>query len=90
MTPIDMILHCPTCGHQHVDAPETSWKEALEATGRPVPPEAEAAHAARWTNPPHRSHLCAACGCIWRPADVPTNGVQAITTRGTADNWPAL
>lgn len=41
-----------------------------------------------WTNPPHRSHLCASCGCIWRPADVPTIGVEALTTRGEADTWP--
>lgn len=42
-----------------------------------------------WQNPPHHSHLCHACGTIWRPADVPTNGVAAITTRGTADTWPS-
>jgi hypothetical protein len=40
-----------------------------------------------WTNPPHRSHLCHDCGCIWRPADVPTNGVGAIGTKGKADTW---
>lgn len=39
-----------------------------------------------WTNPPHRSHLCFACGHIWRPADVPTNGVAAIKTKGAADS----
>lgn len=38
-----------------------------------------------WTNPPHRSHLCAGCGAIWRPADVATNGVQAIKSEGSAD-----
>lgn len=42
-----------------------------------------------WTNPPHRSHLCA-CGTIWRPADVPTNGVAAVHTRGKDDTWPNL
>lgn len=74
--PIDMILHCPACGAQHIDAPD---------------PEGEA-HAAsdgtesRWTNPPHRSHLCHGCGHIWRPADVPTNGVQDIKTRGKRDS----
>ncbi len=40
-----------------------------------------------WTNPPHKSHLCHFCETIWRPADVPTNGVQAITTSGEADTW---
>lgn len=42
-----------------------------------------------WDNPPHRSHECQFCGCIWRPADVATNGVAAITSRGKADNWSA-
>lgn len=63
--PIPMVLHCPACGLQHVDAAE---------------PERG------WTNPPHRSHLCHGCGSVWRPADVPTTGVQAVTTRGSVDN----
>lgn len=61
--PIDMVLHCPTCTRQHIDA----------AT-------------ATWTNPIHRSHRCAGCGRIWRPADVPTNGVAAVKTRGKDDS----
>lgn len=67
--PIQMILHCPRCGLQHVDEPD-------ERTPG-------------WTNPPHRSHLCHGCGCIWRPADCPTTGVAALYTSGTADSWPA-
>jgi hypothetical protein len=62
-----MILHCPFCRRQHVDAPS-------EAEG--------------WTNPPHKSHLCSGCGCIWRPADVPTVGVERIATRGQRDTRP--
>jgi len=62
--PIDMILFCPMCGVQHIDAPEGEW-----------------------TNPPHKSHLCHECGCIWRPADVCTNGVASILTRGERDNF---
>lgn len=38
-----------------------------------------------WTNPPHRSHLCHNCNTIWRPADVPTNGVASIKTKGKSD-----
>lgn len=38
-----------------------------------------------WDNPPHRSHLCERCGVVWRPADVYTNGVRAVKTRGAAD-----
>jgi len=41
-----------------------------------------------WDNPPHRSHLCHACGYVWRPADVCTNGVAVIKTRGEADSAP--
>lgn len=65
--PIDMILHCPNCGLQHIDEPDERTPD--------------------WDNPPHRSHLCHGCGCIWRPADVPTNGVAAIQTKGKADTW---
>lgn len=63
--PINMILHCPACHEQHIDAASEGW-----------------------VNPPHRSHLCANPGCqtIWRPADVPTNGVAAIKTRGRLDS----
>lgn len=74
--PIDMVLYCPKCGTQHVDRPDTpedgaDWNDPEIA----------------WTNPPHRSHLCHSCGCIWRPADVPTNGVASIETQGKDDTW---
>jgi len=62
---IDMVLYCPACGTQHIDAPDEDW-----------------------ANPPHRSHLCAACGHTWRPADVATNGVAAIKTKGRHDSAP--
>ena len=41
-----------------------------------------------WDNPPHKSHLCINCGAIWRPADVETNGVAKIKTRGKHDTFP--
>lgn len=72
--PIPMILHCPKCGVQHIDEPAL---EERDEEGRAI----------HWTNPPHRSHLCHGCGCIWRPADVPTNGVARIETVGKADTW---
>jgi predicted RNA-binding Zn-ribbon protein involved in translation (DUF1610 family) len=83
MTPIDMLIFCPNCGEQHIDAPE-DWEsygyrvEAAQAEGRVI--------GARWDNPPHRSHKCGNCGHIWRHADVPTNGVRAIETKGRADS----
>ncbi|MCA8242884.1 hypothetical protein [Burkholderia sp. AU32262] len=89
--PIDMLLFCPKCGVQHVDAPEPFTPAGrCECAG---PDECETCESNRaafeesWQNPPHRSHLCHACGTIWRPADVPTNGVAAIQTRGKADTW---
>lgn len=77
-TPIDMVLYCPACGTQHIDAPDPSPQFAS-------PDEV-------WTNPPHRSHLChnPKCGTIWRPADVPTNGVARIETKGKADSWHGI
>lgn len=73
--PIDMILFCPMCGVQHIDAPDdTSENEPYR-------------HPGMWDNPPHRSQLCRECGCIWRPADVPTNGVKEIKTKGKNDNF---
>ncbi|KVV12360.1 hypothetical protein WK77_05970 [Burkholderia ubonensis] len=71
-----MLLFCPRCGTQHIDAPETKPDDQDDRV--PV---------TTWTNPPHRSHLCHACGIVWRPADVATVGVAAIETRGKADTW---
>lgn len=77
--PIDMLLYCPACGVQHIDEPDGIGNEhaGLDES------------VSRWDNPPHRSHLCYTCGHIWRPADVLTNGVAAIETRGQNDS-PAV
>ncbi|ATF86916.1 hypothetical protein [Burkholderia gladioli] len=82
--PIPMLLFCPRCGTQHIDAPESEPGQLISGgpnAGRAVPPKVT------WTNPPHRSHLCHACGIVWRPADVATVGVEAIETSGKADTW---
>lgn len=78
--PIPMILFCPKCGLQHIDAPE--WNDD--------PHDIEHGQMRTWTNPPHRSHLCHNCGHIWRPADVATEGVAFLKTIGKADSFPAL
>lgn len=77
--PIDMVLHCPACGLQHVDEPEG---------GPEMQPDGSVHTEEYWSNPPHRSHLChnATCRHVWRPADVPTNGVAAVKTRGQNDS----
>jgi hypothetical protein len=81
--PVDMVLFCPRCGTQHVDAPEDVdlFRSTMLQIGglRETNPKP-------WTNPPHKSHLCHTCGCIWRPADVPTNGVERTKTRGANDS----
>lgn len=77
--PIDMVLHCPACGEQHIDAPEWADGGYFDTMK----------NRQTWSNPPHRSHLCHGCGHIWRPADVPTNGVASIKTKGKADSPPA-
>lgn len=63
--PVPMVLHCPRCHLQHIDAPDERTPD--------------------WQNPPHRSHLCHGCGMIWRPADVPTIGVERTHTAGKKD-----
>lgn len=77
--PVDMILYCPNCGAQHVDAPDNLVPIVHQQSGTVVDEQ--------WTNPPHKSHLCHGCGCIWRPADAPTNGVSELKTQGKADTW---
>lgn len=89
--PVDMILFCPNCGLQHIDKAErhepdcAAMRTALSENGT---------HAICvcnvWSNPPHRSHLCGYCNHVWRPADVPTNGVLEIKSRGTSDSAPIL
>jgi hypothetical protein len=86
-TPIPMILHCPNCSEQHIDQPEseTSFRHRMEAFALVAEPQDR--WPSRWTNPPHKSHLCHNCGTIWRPADVATIGVASIQTRGKEDTW---
>ncbi|MES2634077.1 MAG: hypothetical protein V4669_13970 [Pseudomonadota bacterium] len=80
--PIDMVLHCPKCGLQHIDGPEGQFYPGHTAEESTAVNDAYG----EWKNPPHRSHLCHGCSHIWRPADVPTNGVAAVKTVGKADS----
>lgn len=41
-----------------------------------------------WATRAHSSHACIYCNHTWRPADVPTVGVDEIATRGDADDTP--
>ena len=93
--PVDMVLHCPNCGVQHIDKADCVYDHFdPPMEGMTAPEDAVARIAAMkewerthtWTNPPHRSHLCHSCGHIWRPADVATNGVEAVKTKGQKDS----
>lgn len=83
--PIPMILFCPNCGLQHIDAPGDPESFTDEPGRRWANPMRSG-----WTNPPHRSHLCEACDHVWRPADVATEGVAEIRTRGMIDDDPPI
>lgn len=76
--PIPMVLHCPACGTQHIDAPDAEGHAHAATDGTE----------SRWDNPPHRSHKCndPTCNHIWRPADVCTTGVFAVSTKGQNDS----
>lgn len=87
LVPIDMVLYCPRCQAQHIDKPEQADARkgcgSCGGTGQSCEyPECMKP----WTNPPHRSHLCHQCKHVWRPADVPTNGVAVIKTTGKDDS----
>jgi hypothetical protein len=82
--PICMVLYCPRCGAQHIDKEETE-NEYLFRIQRPSVIPGDNAPP-RWTNPPHKSHLCQICKAIWRPAEVYTTGVQSIKA-GKNDTW---
>lgn len=81
--PVDMVLFCPKCAMQHIDAPESHPLD-LPLSHAGLPPTS-----AGWDNPPHKSHLCHGCGHIWRPSDTPTNGVRAVASGKDSDCSPA-
>lgn len=84
VSPVPAILHCPKCGLQHIDRPETDAEYAArlhesawwELGG--VQPE-------RWNNPPHASHKCAGCKWVWRPMPCASNGVVNHGSAGELD-----
>lgn len=86
-TSINMIIFCPQCGLQHIDAPEDHKQDCQKSDFAHLD---KGCTCDRWTNPSHKSHLCGYCNHVWRPADVPTNGVLEIRTRGQIDSTPAM
>jgi hypothetical protein len=90
--PIDVVLFCPQCFMQHIDKAEPDVCE-LCGEGRESHPEIGKVRRCQqtgqeftsWLNPPHKSHRCHKCNFVWRPADVPTNGVLKPKTVGSND-----
>lgn len=90
MKPVDVVLFCPKCKAQHIDAPEPQcgshvFEMYCRRPKHHTGPCSTADERAAWENPPHKSHMCHNCGIIWRPADVPTNGVAIARTVGDKD-----
>ena len=94
--PIDVMLFCPKCGELHVDR---ATPEVCETCGHMEhmhdltvsslccsQPACECLAFKAWLNPPHKSHRCGNCNFVWRPADVPTNGVAHAKTKGENDD----
>lgn len=79
--PIDMVLFCPNCAEQHIDEAKP---DVCETCGKGES-ECSCVTYTAWLNPPHKSHRCNYCNYVWRPADVPTNGVKETKTRGRRD-----
>jgi len=82
---IDMIIHCPSCGVQHVDEPKPS---ECKNCGTPkyyhdlavVPEEYRGVCDVfePWLNEPHKKHRCGNCNLVFKTAGVPTNGVKSL------------
>lgn len=80
----DMILHCPECGKQHIDGAEPDKCELCGELKSDHPEFIDGGHQLKcigfkaWLNPPHKSHRCHFCNTVWRPANIPTNGVKEL------------
>jgi rubrerythrin len=82
--PVDLLLYCPKCGEQHIDE---ARPDVCETCGFDIP-GCKCGTFTAWLNPPHKSHRCEECNHVWRPADVPTNGVRELKTKGSRDGDP--
>jgi hypothetical protein len=81
--PLDMILFCPNCFAQHVDEARPDVCESCGLSEN----KCDCVVFTEWLNPPHKSHRCQRCNHVWRPSDVPTNGVKEIKTAGRCDSF---
>jgi hypothetical protein len=89
-SPVNLLLFCPQCGEQHIDEAKPDVCETCGGSEDQFPRDPETFVCVckvfiAWLNPPHKSHRCTSCNHVWRPADVPTNGVKEIKTNGERD-----
>ena len=93
---VDVVLFCPRCKFQHIDKaePDICQECGHAAYFHQGPQKICLGHInaacncqsfVAWLNPPHKSHRCSNCNTVWRPADVPTNGVERAKTVGSND-----
>lgn len=84
--PIDMIIRCPSCGFHHVDAPTPDQCKNCGGLQHlhniEFEPEFIGAcdNFEPWLNEPHKKHRCGRCNLVFKPANVPTNGVIELFT----------
>jgi hypothetical protein len=71
---IPIVIHCPRCGEQHIDRPETDeeYSKRVKAQHGMAPPLFQ------WDNPPHKTHQCQGCFHEFRPANIHTVGVEKL------------
>lgn len=78
---------CESCGHEEIEHFGHNGDDPNDigcySCGGIVPNGCQIFTA--WLNPPHKSHRCHNCNTVWRPADVPTNGVEKAKTGGDND-----
>jgi len=96
METINILLFCPHCGEQHIDKADPNVCQdcghsrdqhldtgEININGNIYLGICDTFNP--WLNPPHKSHRCEFCNWVWRPADVPTNGVLKLQTKGKSD-----
>jgi hypothetical protein len=83
--PVPMVLHCPKCGVQHIDASNeeevriTAAERGFVVGSRDWEDFIEKNE---WLNPPHKTHQCQSCKHEWRPFDYATTGVASMIVSG--------
>jgi len=72
--PIPMVLHCPRCGTQHIDAPdpESGWTNPPHRSHLCGNVECQDDQGRR---------------TIWRPSELFTTGVARLAQVGSSDTW---